>query len=165
MLFRSQIDYRLFRVNLPDPIPTQSPEKPSVRVLLSLEDGKAPTRFRLFKAGHNETEKGVFTFSEKSQAEVLAAAARWGNDFPIDYCHAMLAAAWANDPSEAGKAAGHFTLAVESGELWATNVQWTPAGRAKVEAKEFRYISPAFDHESDGVICEITNVVYIRALY
>lgn len=126
-------------------------------VLLAIADGKAPEAVRLFRAGANETRKGVFLFNEASQASVIAAAKDWGVRLSFDYCHAMLDT-WAIDPAASGKSAGSFLLEVRDGDLWAVDIKWTPAAKAAIEAREWLYISPAFNHAEDGAITELINV-------
>ena len=114
-----------------------------------------PTEFRLFKRGDNETSKGLFVFDDASAISVLAAFAAHGLDkLPIDYDHKMLRAA---SGPEGGKAAGWFLPAVRNGELWATQVTWTPAAAQAIRDAEFRFVSPAAFH-SDGHIDELINV-------
>lgn len=121
-------------------------------------NGEPPTEFRVFRAGVIETTKGLFKFSPESCARVLSAAAKWANEFPIDYEHASLGAQWAPDPAEAGKAAGWFRPAERDGELWATGVTWTARAAEKLRAREYRYMSPTFTADEDGSISELINV-------
>lgn len=118
-----------------------------------------PTEFRIFSKGAIETTKGVFLFNDEAATLVLAAAADYGNEYCLDYCHAMMTGPqYGNDPAEAGKAAGWYGLELRNGELWAVKVRWTPAAAEKLIALEFRYTSPAFDYRSDGTIIELLNV-------
>jgi len=123
------------------------------------KDGKPtpPSEFRIFKKGMNESTKGVFKFTETSQESVMKKAASYGNDLAIDYAHGMFA--WISaDPAEAGKAAGWFKPEVRSGELWASSVSWTPKAAQMIADREYRYISPAFDHDQAGEILALLNV-------
>lgn len=126
-----------------------------LRVAVALSDGAPPTEFRIFPAGKVETSKGVFVFDEKAAASVMAAYADQGNELMVDYDHASLSLAL--DPAQAGKAAGWFGLELRDGELWAVNVRWTEPAAAALARAEWRYFSPAFDHE-DGRILELVNV-------
>lgn len=131
------------------------------RVAVALtDDGKLPAEFRLFAAGDNRTTKGTFIFDAESAESVAKYAAEWGNDFMIDYEHASLAALTV-DPAEAGKAAGWFRPEVRDGALWATAVSWTAAAAEKLKAREYRYISPAADFETDAKTgaCRITQLI------
>ena len=121
--------------------------------------GKAPpSEFRIFAAGKIETTKGTFLFDAKAADLVMASARAWGNEYPIDYDHAM-GSFFALDPAESGKAAGWFKPELRNGELWATNVSWTPKATEKLTAREYRYHSPAFRiEEEDKRISELVNV-------
>lgn len=127
------------------------------RLNLDLMPGaEPPTEFRIFRAGQNETSKGTFTFTGDSQADVLAAFAEHGQDqLPIDFDHGMVSGPGTAD---SGKAAGWFTLDIRNGELWAVNVQWTPAAADMLRNREFRFISPAFLTDASGRITRLINV-------
>jgi phage I-like protein len=43
--------------------------------------------------------------------------------------------------------AGWFGLELRDGDLWATNVRWTPKATAHLEAGEYRYFSPLFNSD------------------
>jgi phage I-like protein len=105
-----------------------------------------PSRFLLFGRGETKTEKGVFLLDDEAGASCMAKYRERGVRLAIDYDHGSLAFISA-DPAESGKAAGWFALALEGGALWATNVEWTPKGAAKLRDREFRYISPAAMYE------------------
>jgi len=108
----------------------------------------APTAFRIWKAGDNQTDYGVHRFTEASAKILLADQATRGNLYSIDCDHLSL-----NDksPPESRKAVGFHKLAVRETkagpELWATNVEWTSAVRSGLEQDppEWRYFSPAYD--------------------
>lgn len=128
-----------------------------VALAITLADGKAPTEFRLFTAGTVSTDKGDFVFDAKASKAVLAAWAEQGNELPIDYDHAMI------NPSTRPQdrvAAGWFTPEVrENGELWASNVRWTPDGEKAVASGGWRYTSPYFGYEVESKrVTKIVNV-------
>ncbi len=87
----------------------------------------------------------------------MAEYAKQGNELMIDYDHASLAAI-ALDPALAGKAAGWFTPEIRKGELWAVNVRWTPPAEVALRAKEWRYMSPAFETDGEGRVTSLMNV-------
>jgi phage I-like protein len=65
----------------------------------------------------------------------------------IDYEHQTLLSA---DNGKPAPAAGWFTgagLEIRNGELWATDVRWTGAAKAAIEAEEYLYISPVFTYD------------------
>jgi phage I-like protein len=130
----------------------------------SVLDGttKLPKEFRIFRAGKNDTEKGSYLFDAKAAESVMAAAKRWGNDYPMDYAHAMLKPAI--DPAMSHRRAAKFRPELRSSdqgpELWAVNVRWTKPAAKGIEDDEWGYTSPAFNHEPGGDrrILELVNV-------
>jgi phage I-like protein len=134
-----------------------------VRLLhnIDLPFGKAPpSEFRIFAAGKIETTKGSFLFDAKAADLVTASAQEWGNEFPVDYDHAMARGGlFVVDPAASGRAAGWFKPEIRNGELWATSVTWTPAASKMLTDREYRYTSPAFRTEEEGGrISELINV-------
>lgn len=122
--------------------------------VVPVEGSEPPKEFRLFRAGANETTKGVFLFNEESQKSVMDAFVKHGAELVLDYEHKMLEwGARADDMI----AAGWFLPELRDGELWATNVRWTPKATAHLRNAEWRYTSPAFVTGEDGRILELIN--------
>ena len=87
----------------------------------------------------------------------LAALKQRKTPFVIDYEHQTLRAAENGKPAPA---AGRFTaqgLEIRDGSLWATDVEWTAAAKASIEAEEYFYISPVFPYRKDGTILGLFN--------
>ncbi len=102
---------------------------------------KAPSEFRIFRAGWNDTYKGRFLFDEQAALAVMAEYEAHGVDRPIDLEHMSIDQDANNyDPD----ARGWLKLEVRNGELWATDVRWTPDGQRRLEQATQRYISPFF---------------------
>lgn len=120
-------------------------------------DKTPPSEFRIFKAGTNKSRKGTFNFTERSARDVMTLSADFAADYPIDFNHSMFSFSL-GDPAEAGKAAGWFQLETRNGDLWATNVTWTELAAQKLQAREYRYISPTFRASKDGEVEELLNV-------
>lgn len=106
--------------------------------------GKAPTAFRIWRAGENPTTKGRTLFTETSGRLLLAAQAEGGVRYPFDCEHASLAP---EAPPEAKRAMGWHSLEVRNGELWAVNCEWTELARSGLEQDppEWKYFSPVYD--------------------
>ncbi len=130
------------------------------RPITLAQDGVPVTEFRLFAAGEIDTLKGKFIFDDVSARDVMSAFADYGNDLAIDYDHAMA------DPfcgPQDRIAAGWFGLEVRDGELWATNVTWTPRATKALADREWRYMSPWFVASDDPrrisrvLNCALTN--------
>jgi phage I-like protein len=103
-----------------------------------------PTELRIFPKGKFKTKKGTFTFDEKSAETVMAEYAEHGADKHFDYWHDSVNP---NMPGHARLAAAWHKLEVRDGELWATDIRWTPPALEQVRNKQFRYLSPAFSVE------------------
>lgn len=118
-------------------------------ITLSLGDGpELPTEFRLFKAGVNETAKGPIIFDSKAAKTVMAHYKAQGVEIMIDLNHDSLEELPLAMRTDASDARGWFQLELRGGELWATNVRWTPDGAERLKSRKQRYISPAFTHET-----------------
>ena len=119
-----------------------------------LDGGDPPSEWRLFKPGANDTEKGVFHFTHDSATAVMADANAWGNEHSADYEHAAVLAFEA-------PAAAWYELTTrdtpDGPELWAVNIRWTDKAAEYISAREYRYISPAFEVDEDGVIVAFIN--------
>ena len=116
----------------------------------------APAEFRVFPKGPFEADGGTFVFDDRAARDVIAEFKKHGTEKFIDYRHQSLDP---YAPPEGGKAAAWFSLEIREGELWATNVRWTKPALATLEAKEWRYISPAFRFDAkSGRILKLVNV-------
>lgn len=107
-----------------------------------------PTEFRIFAAGKNTTTKGTFIFDEQAAREVMATYEAQGVDVMVDLEHLSL-----EHPSESRSfdpdARAWCKLEMRGGELWATQVVWTPDGLARLQNRTQRYISPAFIFDTE----------------
>lgn len=125
-------------------------------------DGAAPSEFRLFTAGWNDTEHGPFLFDDVAAKSVMAAHEKWGVDLMIDLEHQALEVGAPSEPT-ARDARGWFRLELRpDGSLWATGVTWTPDGMQRLAEKRQRYVSPAFGVDTDtSRITSIINVALV----
>jgi phage I-like protein len=128
---------------------------------IALVDGKAPRRVLIFPLGDHAPRNGKpkrLAIASEADARAIATAsmAYWGGaDMVFDYDHQSILA-----PSVAGqsKAAGWIKgLSADAQGVWADPVEWTAAAAAAIEAKEYRYISPAVRHSADGRVTQIVN--------
>jgi hypothetical protein len=115
-----------------------------------------PTEVRLFRAGENPTEKGMFLFDSEAAAAVMANWRERNVDLSFDFAHAMV------EPGVSPQdqiAAGWASLELRGGDLWAVNIRWTPRAASQLSAGEWRYVSPAFsvDEESRRIL-KVHNV-------
>jgi phage I-like protein len=118
------------------------------------ERREAPSEFRLFRAGPNETDKGTFLFDDEAARLVMEAWAADGKTLMGDYEHQSLS----DPPQEAPASASEWTPEARNGELWATKITWTDRARGYLEAGEYRFFSPAFKHDPEtGRILRLIN--------
>lgn len=113
----------------------------------------AATEFRLFTFGENPTEKGTFWVE---RADALACVKAWqarGTDLALDYEHDVTREGFGPRP-----AAGWCGLEVRSDGLWAVGVRWTATAQKLIDAKEYRYFSPLFEHTDDKHVRNIINI-------
>lgn len=130
--------------------------KPNTHLITLALEGKAPTNLRIFPAGAFTTTKGTFNFTPKSAALVMQEHRMYGNRRSVDYEHQALA-----EPPVEAPAAGWYDLEArntpEGPELWATNLEWTERARARIDAKEYLYTSPAFLHDDERQVVGFVN--------
>jgi phage I-like protein len=121
-----------------------------------LDGQAAPDEFRVFPKGTFEADGATYVFDDRAARDVLAEFKKHGTEKFIDYRHQSLDP---YAPPEGGKAAAWFSLEVRDGELWATKVRWVKPALAALEAKEWRYISPAFRFDpKTGRVLKLVNV-------
>lgn len=115
---------------------------------LSLTTGK---ELRVLPAGDFRAVDGrpgngrSWRLTPERGAQIVARAQLMTVDFNIDYDHqAMLS----KENGQPAPAAGWFkNLEWRGNGLYATDVRWTPRAQASLAAKEYRYISPAFEFD------------------
>lgn len=113
----------------------------------------AATEFRLFTFGDNPTEKGTFVVTKADAAACVAAWKARGTDLSLDYEHDVTREGFGPRP-----AAGWCALEVRGDGLWAVSVRWTKTAQGLLDAKEYRYFSPFFEHTEDGHVRNIINI-------
>lgn len=124
-------------------------------------DGVVQTRFRVLPIGQLEMRdgRGPFVVQDKTHADRIVAATKayaGAQDLPIDYDHQTHFSAVQGVGGTAPAAGWVKAVTAEADGIW-FEVDWTPAARAKLEAKEYRYISPLFGHTADGRVTRLFN--------
>jgi phage I-like protein len=118
------------------------------------ESASAPEWIELIPAGVFRGRDGRGPFKLANAGAVIEAtrALRMSAGIPIDYDHATDFAAPEGRPAPA---AGWINELIErDGAIWG-RVRWTLHGAAAVTTREYRYVSPVFEHRKDGVIVRL----------
>lgn len=110
--------------------------------------GKAPTAFRIWAAGENDSDEGPIYFTRRSAELLMAEQDARGRLYASDFNHLSLSQ---QASATGGKASGWHRLSIRPDdqgepELWAESIDWTEEARAGIEkpVPEWRYFSPAF---------------------
>lgn len=111
------------------------------------------TEVRLFRFGENPTEKRTFLLTKADAAACVKAWRARGTDLSWDYEHAVT-----EIQAHGAPAAAWCGLEVRNDGLWAVNIRWTAKARTHLEAKEYRYCSPFFEHDEAGHVRNIINI-------
>lgn len=128
-------------------------------VLCSVElvDGKAPKRVMMFPAPKAEGQIDAVdgrTFKMLDQEDFASSFNKRGKPIPFDLEHSSEILAPKGHPAPAH---GWISkLSVVDGAVWA-DVEWTPKGAAMIEAKEYRFASPAFKTDSSKRIRQLVS--------
>lgn len=121
--------------------------------VVELTDGSVPEWVELIPAGEFFGRDGRGPYALDAPA-VLSAFADWGMPLPIDYEHQAFNAA--ENGKEAPAAGWVVALEVREDALWG-RVEWTERAAAYISAREYRYLSPVFDHDKSGRVLRITG--------
>ena len=116
--------------------------------------GAVPTEIKLLPAGRFKAKDGRpqglsgWVMNDKSANALLSASIDQADKYLIDYDHQTL---HSKVNGQQAPAAGWFAeLAWRPNDgLYATDVEWTAAAQAAIEAKEYRYISPVLRYNPE----------------
>jgi phage I-like protein len=123
-------------------------------VALNFEGDAPPEWVQLVPAGEKVTGNDGRAFINRDPQAVVAAFSARGLDLPVDINHAEFLRA---PKGEEAPAAGWIKqLELREGAIWG-RVEWTPSGAAALNAKSYRYISPALIHDKAGTILSIAG--------
>lgn len=119
----------------------------------------APEIVQIWPAGGLATltdGRGSFRVADADAVIAASLAGAAGNELPIDYDHAL---DYGQENGASGRAAGWISELEgrEDGSIWG-RVTWTAAGRAVVEGREYRFLSPVFDLNKAGQVGRIPRV-------
>lgn len=112
--------------------------------------------------------RGPYRLESPGTVAVSSAALQLDAGLPIDYDHATDLGAPEGRPAPA---AGWIKqLQERDGALWG-RVEWTRHGAEALATREYRYISPVFEHDADGVVVRVLRAaltnnpnLYVKAI-
>lgn len=132
---------------------------------LSVIDGKVPEWLKVMPLGDlvaRDGRKWHLRGAAAAQAVVDRTRAWYGNADPfVDYDHQIVPTLTQKPGATAKAAAWIKAFDVRADGIYA-RVEWTPAAAAAIVAKEYRYVSPYFTHDSDGNVTSIINVALVN---
>jgi phage I-like protein len=118
-------------------------------------DANCPDWIMVVPAGISQGVDGRGPYNNKNPAVVAAQSMQDGRPIALDYNHQTLFACLNGGSSPA---AGWIDkLEAREGALWG-HVDWTDAGRTAVASREYRFVSPAFNHDKAGEVQKLVSV-------
>ncbi len=125
------------------------------------ESGEPKREIMLLPMGDITARDGrKWYIRDRAQAEAIVAASQeWngGTDMPLDYDHQIRFGAVEGVGAQAKASGWAKGLVVRDDGIWAAPVEWTAAAEAMLRGREYRYVSPLFNHDADGRITRIIN--------
>lgn len=120
---------------------------------VALPSGPAPEWVHLIPAGEFSGRDGRGPYQANPQS-VLEQFATWRMPLAIDYEHQGINTVDNGQPAPA--AAWIAELQERDGEIWG-RVDWTDKAAGMIAAKEYKYLSPVFDHAKDGTLIRLVG--------
>lgn len=118
-----------------------------------------PTEIKIAPAGAVTTRDGrSYSFDP---AALVARFEADGVDLPIDLDHATSRKTIFGEQADA--VGWVKALAARPDGLYATRIEWLPAGKAALAARSHRYISPTFHHTDTGAATWLHSVALVTA--
>jgi Mu-like prophage I protein len=118
--------------------------------------GSAPSAFRIWQAGRNDSDDGPVFFTDRSAELIVSEQSSRGRLYSFDYDHLSVQS---DRPASAGRAAGWHRLEVRAGDLWAVDIEWCAEAKEGIEQSPplWRYFSPAFYVNAEQEVIGYTN--------
>lgn len=138
--------------------------------------GPVPTEIQLTPAGLFRARDGRpaglpgWRIDAAIAEKVVERSRAKSNALVVDYEHQTMLTAQNGQPAPAAGWMSGAKLEWRESGLWATGIEWTSAAKAKIAAKEYRYISPviAYDPRSGEVLdirmAALTNLAAIDGM-
>ncbi len=127
----------------------------SIDMCRELSDGQVPEWIELVPGGANIEGRDGRKFKNPSPDDIIAAFQNNAAPLPIDVEHSSAIKAPQGEPAPAAGWIVEMEVRGE-GAIWA-RVEWTEAGALSIRKREYRFISPGFLRDTNGVIREIIH--------
>lgn len=151
------------RASTPAPraaVPDSSGTALCAAVAVEAADGAAPDWVHLIPAGRISTQDGRGPYRVDDPEALARASLPEGGRLPVDECHATDLAAPEGRPAPAR--GWIVELQARADGVWG-RVEWTEAGRALVEGRAYRALSPVITHRPDGAVTAILRASLVNA--
>lgn len=126
----------------------------AVGARVELQASAAQQWVHLMPIGTWSAADGRGPFLMNDPDAVITASIGGGRPLPVDFDHAMEFAAPRGEPAPA---AGWFErLEARADGIWAL-VDWTERAGAALKAREYRYLSPVFEHDKQGRVLRVVR--------
>lgn len=119
-------------------------------------NGQLPSRLLLIPPG-TFTGRDGRTWHNPAPEEVIRQSRQVGRDIPIDIEHATEVKAPNGEPAPAQGWIALDSLEVEDGAIYG-QVQWNESGTELLSGKSYKYYSPAFWNDENGVVLKLKSV-------
>ncbi len=125
----------------------------SLFLCLNAEGNTAPAKIPLLPAGEFISGRDGRRWTKRDAESIAKKSNEYLPYHPVDENHST---DYKGAYGDSSPALGWFSSihAEADGSIWA-NVEWTAKGRAALEAREYRYISPVFETDESGEIVKI----------
>lgn len=127
---------------------------------IAMASDAPPDWIHILPAGQFTGADGRGPWSNPKPDDVVAASITGGRPVPVDYNHQTLFAVL--NGGEAPAAGWIDRMDVRDGAVWA-HVDWTARGATAVAAKDYRFVSPTFEHAKDGTVRRIVSVGLVNS--
>ncbi len=120
----------------------------TLAIAINMDGDHVPDEIQLLPAGTRIVGRDGREWLHDRPELVIANTQANDMDLPLDWEHATEHAPWGG-PAPAAGWLDPSTLALRDGATW-IKVDWTPKGRDSVANRDYRYISPVFEYESES---------------
>lgn len=121
----------------------------TLAIALNIDGDTVPSEIQLLPAGAHIVGRDGRQWRNDRPEWVITNTQQNGMELPLDWEHATEHQALYGGPAPAAAWLDPQSLELRDGALW-VQVAWTQKGRDAVASREYRYISPVFEYESES---------------